>query len=162
MSWRHVFRNGFAPAMTLVGLQSLRDALERNDQRLTQGSTTTPPPLMCVQDWPVEASDPIAWSGWQGGANPECSTVGQVEAHFAHLCFEADKRLGVAECRHFLNWWDGGKPELVRANLLAEVDQEIERQAQAFENWKADRDMERAEQNPDQVAGVEPAEDMPF
>src|SRR6187397_2364540 len=55
-SWRLVWRDGFVPVISTSGLEALREALKSDDPRLTQGSTTTPPPLMCVQDWPVEAA----------------------------------------------------------------------------------------------------------
>ena len=55
-NWRSVWRDGFIPVLTTVGLEALRGALKNDDPRLTQGSTTTPPPLMSVQDWPVEAA----------------------------------------------------------------------------------------------------------
>src|SRR5918992_267026 len=79
-SWRTVWREGFAPVLSLKGLEALRDALAADDPRLTQGSTTTPPPLMCVQDWPVEAACALGFCGWQGD---ELETVGQVEEFFA-------------------------------------------------------------------------------
>ncbi len=46
-----------------------------DDPRLTQGSTTTPP-LMCVQDWPVEAACVLGFCGWQGDG---LETVAEVE-----------------------------------------------------------------------------------
>ena len=103
-SWRLVWREGFVPVLSTAGLESLRDALRGDDPRLTQGSTTTPPPLMCVQDWPVEAACALGFCGWQGD---ELETVGEVEEFFARVCFEADQRLGEpAACRWFLNWFD--------------------------------------------------------
>src|ERR1041385_7183122 len=103
-SWRLVWRDGFVPVLSTAGLEALRDALRGDDPRLTQGSTTTPPPLMCVQDWPVEAACALGFCGWQGD---ELESVGQVEEHFAKCCFEADQRLGeAAACRWFLNWFD--------------------------------------------------------
>jgi hypothetical protein len=96
---------------------------------LTQGSTTTPPPLMCVQDWPVEAADAIGYAGWQD--NPGLETVGQVEEFWARICFECDNRLGEpAACRWFLNFWDDTPRHQARAELLAEVEQEIGLRAQ--------------------------------
>ena len=118
-SWRLVWREGFAPVILTNGLQALRDALECDDLRLTQGSTTTPPPLMCVQDWPVEAACALGFCGWQG---EEFETVGEVEEFFAKLCFEADQRLGeAAACRWFLNWFDDTPRNEMRQELLAEV-----------------------------------------
>lgn len=119
-SWRLVWRDGFVPVLSTTGLMALRDALLSDDSRLTQGSTTTPPPLMCVQEWPVEAACALGFCGWQGD---ELNTVGEVEEHFAKCCFEADQRLGEpAACRWFLNWFDDTPRAEMRRELLAEVE----------------------------------------
>lgn len=119
-SWRLVFRDGFAPVLSTRGLETLAEALRTDDPRLTQGSTTTPPPLMCVQDWPCEAACPLGFCGWQGD---DLTSVGQVEEFFARACFEADQRLGEpAACRWFLNWFDNTPRDAMRAALLAEVE----------------------------------------
>lgn len=118
--WRNVWRNGFAPALSQPGLTALRDALRGDDARLTQGSTTTPPPLLCVQDWPCEGACALGFCGWQGEG---LATVGEVEEYFAKSCYEADHRLGEpAACRHFLNWFDDSPREAMRRDLLAEVE----------------------------------------
>jgi hypothetical protein len=122
-SWRLVWRDGFVPVLSTAGLEALREALRGDDPRLTQGSTTTPPPLMCVQDWPVEAACALGFCGWQGD---DLESVGQVEEFFARACFEADQRLGEpAACRWFLNWFDDTPREEMRAALLAEVEKAL-------------------------------------
>lgn len=73
-------------------LRGVLEMLKTDRPELTQGSTTTPPPLMCVQDWPVEAGDLIVWLGmWSGtlelkssdkNGNPVAS-VGTCEEWFA-------------------------------------------------------------------------------
>ena len=119
-SWRLVWRDGLVPTLSTSGLTALRDALVRDDPRLTQGSTTTPPPLMCVQDWPVEAACALGFCGWQGDG---LTTVGEVEEHFAKCCFDADTRLGApAACRWFLNWSDDTPRAEMRRELLNEVE----------------------------------------
>jgi hypothetical protein len=119
-SWRLVWRDGFVPELSTSGLLALREALLADDPRLTQGSTTTPPPLLCVQEWPVEAACALGFCGWQGD---DLCTVGQVEEHFAKCCFEADARLGEpAACRWFLNWFDDAPRAEMRRELLAEVE----------------------------------------
>jgi hypothetical protein len=119
-SWRMVWREGLAPVLSTAGLVALREALRSDDHRLTQGSTTTPPPLMCVQDWPVEAACALGFCGWQG---EDLETVGEVEEFFARACFEADERLGEpAACRWFLNWFDDTPRDQMRKLLLEEVD----------------------------------------
>jgi hypothetical protein len=118
-SWRMVWREGFAPVLSTAGLQALRQALLADDPRLLQGATTSPPPLMCVQEWPVEGCCGLGWCGWHGEG---LETVGEVEEFFARCCFEADQRLGEpAACRWFLNWFDDTPRDVMRRELLAEV-----------------------------------------
>src|SRR5579884_4022542 len=89
-SWRKVWREGVAPLLSTPGLESLQRALTNDDGRLLQGATTTPPPLQCVQDWPVEAACALGFCGWQGEG---LETVAEVEEFFARMCFEIDQRL---------------------------------------------------------------------
>ena len=118
-SWRKVWREGLEPLLTTEALQALRAALLQDDPRLIQGATTSPPPLQCVQDWPVEAACALGYCGWVGDG---LETVGEVEEFFARLCFETDCRLGEpAACRWFLNWFDETPREVMRRELLAEV-----------------------------------------
>jgi hypothetical protein len=122
-SWRKVWREGLAPQLSTAGLEALRRALLNNDPRLLQGATTTPPPLRCVHDWPVEAACVLGFCGWQGDG---LETVGEVEEFFARACFEADQRLGEpAACRWFLNWFDDTPREEMARLLLAEVSREL-------------------------------------
>jgi hypothetical protein len=118
-SWQKVWREGLAPLLSTAALESLKRALEEDDPRLQQGSTTTPPPLQCVQDWPVEAACVIGFCGWQGDG---LESVGEVEEFFARMCFEIDQRVGEpAGCRWFLNWFDETPRDQMRQQLAAEV-----------------------------------------
>ena len=118
-AWRKVWREGLAPLLSTKGLQALKRALERDDERLTQGATTTPPPMQCVLDWPVEGACVVGYSAWQGDG---LETVGEVEEFFAKVCFEADQRLGEpAAVRYFLNWFDDTPRPEMRRQLLTEV-----------------------------------------
>lgn len=124
-SWRLVWRDGFAKHMSDSALSALAKGLEADDPAILQGATTAPPPLMCVQDWPVEGADPIGYGGWKGDG---LETVGEVEEYFAKMCFNADTSLGEsAACRWFLNWWDDTDRQTVRVQMMAEVDIEIQR-----------------------------------
>jgi len=126
-SWRMVWREGFIPALPTAGLEALRDALREDDPRLAQGATTTPPPLMSVQDWPVEAACALGLCGWLGAG---LVSVGEVEEFFAKVCFEADQRLGEpAGCRWFLNWFDDTPRTEMRRLLLAEVERALANRA---------------------------------
>jgi hypothetical protein len=126
-SWRKVWREGLAPQLSNPALTALRRALLTDDARLIQGATTSPPPLQCVADWPVEAACVLGYCGWQGDGH---ETVGEVEEFFALACFEADKLLGEpAACRWFLNWFDDTPRDEARSLLLAEVNRELARRA---------------------------------
>lgn len=128
-SWRRVWRDGFVPCIGTAGLESLHSALVSDDSRITQGSTTTPPPLMCVQDWLVEAACALGYCGWQGEG---LKTVGEVEKYFHKLCFDADTRLAEpAMCRWFLNWFDDTPRDWMRRELLAECELALSQRAVA-------------------------------
>jgi hypothetical protein len=122
-AWKKAFREGFCPSLSETELIALEKALASDDRKLIQGSTTVPPPLRCVQDWPVEEACPGAYCGWKGKG---LKTIGEVEEYFALLCYDCDERLGEpAGCRHFLNWWDETpRPEAVPL-LLEEVRKEL-------------------------------------
>lgn len=119
-AWRKVFREGFAPGMNDYQLIALKTVLELDSPILAQGATTNPPPLSCNQDAGVESCCAISLCGWLGDG---LRTVGEVEEFFARACYEADKRLGEpAACRWFLNWFDDSPRDMMRQQLLAEVE----------------------------------------
>jgi hypothetical protein len=122
-SWRKVWRDGLAPQLSTAGLEALHQGLVTDDPRLLQGATRTPPPLQCVQDWPVEAACVLGYCAWQGEG---LETVAEVEEYFARACFEADQLLGEpAACRWFLNWYDDTPRNEMRRLLLAEVNRTL-------------------------------------
>jgi hypothetical protein len=122
-SWRKVWRDGAVPLLSTESLEALREGLVHDDARLIQGATTTPPPLQCVQDWPVEAACGLGYCGWQGEG---LETVAEVEEFFAKMCFEIDRNLGEpAGCRWFLNWFDETPRDEMREQLLAEVNRAL-------------------------------------
>lgn len=121
--WRAVWRKGIAPQLSMGGLQALRQALLTDDPRLLQGCTTSPTPLACVMDWPVEGACAVSLPGWLGDG---FNLVGKCEEHFAKVCFECDQVLGEpGVIRHFLNWFDNSPREEMRRELLFEVDWEL-------------------------------------
>jgi hypothetical protein len=117
--WRKVWRDAVAPLLSTPALEALKAALESDDARLIQGATSEPPPLGCVQDWPVTGACALGYCGWRGDG---LQTVGEVEEFFARLCFEIDQRLGeAAGCRWFLNWFDETPRDEMIRELLPEV-----------------------------------------
>lgn len=117
--WRIIWRRGIVPLLSLAGLKALENALVEDDPRLLQGATTTPPPLQCVEDWPVEGACGLGFCGWQGEG---LETVKDVEEFFARICYQIDQAIGEpAACRHFLNWFDDVPREELRRLMLPEV-----------------------------------------
>lgn len=109
---REVLRAGLLPQWDAAIVAATLEAIEKDDPRLVQGSTCTPPPLMCVQDWPVEAVDILGIGALVSG---QVRNVAEAEEVFARSCFEIDKRMGeAAACRWLLNWWDSApRPEVL-------------------------------------------------
>jgi hypothetical protein len=131
-TWRKVWRDGVAPNLTTLGLEALQRALRDDDERLLQGATISPPPLLCLQDWPVEAACPIGFCGWQGDG---LHTVDEVEEYFARVCFEVNQVLGEpAAIGYFLNWFDEEPRSHVRGELMHEVSRTLaQRRNEEFE-----------------------------
>jgi len=122
-SWRMAWREGFAPVLSTKGLESLWHALRNDDARLTQGSTTTPPPMLSMAACPCDGADAIGWCGWRG---EQLETVGEVEEFFSRICYEADLRLGEpAASRWFLNWFDDTPRDELRRELLGEIERTL-------------------------------------
>lgn len=118
-SWRHTFRDGFAPQLSTAGLEALKAALENDDQSLIQTGTTQPPPVVSFKDASVEGACAVAYCFWKGDG---LTTVGQVEEAFANACYQADCALGEPTgCRRFLNRFDDEPRERFFPKLLEEV-----------------------------------------
>ena len=120
-NWREIWRNGVAPSLSTAGLKALRKALAKNDPRLLQGETTSPPPENV--EWPCAGGCPIAFAAWQGDG---LLTVGDIELAFAKTCHAADELLGgPAAVGCFVNYWDESPRKQVVRELLAEVRLEL-------------------------------------
>lgn len=122
-SWRYVWRNGFLSSLDgfggVDGLAALVAAMEADSDELIHNATTCPPPLLCVQDWPIEATDGIGYILWK---SLDLATVGDVVDGFSNWCMEADMLLGEpGACRWFLNFWDDNIPQFTYPLFLAEL-----------------------------------------
>ncbi len=120
-AWRRVWRvvGELAP---LDGLWALLDALEKDDPKLLQGCTTSPPPMQSARDWPVEGACLIGWLYWTDAVN----TVGEVEECFAKMCFEVDQKIGEpAGVRFLLNFYDDTPRDQMWRLLIPEVRRSI-------------------------------------
>src|SRR5438094_9766 len=117
--WRKVWRDGVAPQLSTAGLEALRLALLRDDGRLVQGMTCSPPAMQALSDLPIEACCAIGYCGWQGDG---LNRVGTLEDFFQRICDGVDEVMGErAACRFFLNWFDDTPRAEMRRQLLAEV-----------------------------------------
>lgn len=156
-SWRHVWREGFAKVLSDKAVLALHYMAKTDDSRLIQGATTSPPPLMCVQDWPCEAGCLIAVGGWMGES---VTTVGEVELYFARMCYDADQVLGEpAACRWLLNWFDDTPRGQLLPELTLEMELEINRRKHVLNASDTDAfERTRAEVHGRIAAGRRPAE----
>lgn len=119
--WQRVWRFGIAPLLTPDGLAALRSALETDDPRLIQGSTTEPMPIPLFADEPVEGACAVAFSLWRGNA---AKRVGALHRAFRSLCASADDLLDEPLATLvFLNWFDETPRTKMRGELLAELDE---------------------------------------
>jgi hypothetical protein len=118
--WQRVWRRGLAPQLGRSALLALRQSLIRDDARLVQGRTMTPPPGIGLDDARVEGACALGWAGWQGEGR---GTVAELERYFERVCRAADEALGEpGACRHFLDWFDTTPRLVMRRLLLAEVE----------------------------------------
>ena len=130
-NWRESWRKGFAPVISTAGLESLRAGLIDDDERLLQGTTTSPPRLAAVPDWPCEGACGVGYAAWQGDG---AATVREVDEAFAKYCFAADEAMGeIAGCRWFLNFFDDAPRDEARRELLPEVEAELRRRGELVE-----------------------------
>lgn len=127
-AWQKTWREGFAPQLDMAQLSTLREALVNNDPRLIQGTTTSPPAMMCVQDWPTEAACALGLCAAKLFGGLGTAKIRDVEEQFALMCASADVRLNeAAACRYFLNFFDQTPRDRMRGLLLAEIDLELHR-----------------------------------
>ena len=122
--WRRVWREGLAPHLSQTGLLALKSALLRDDARLLQGATCSPPLLDVMRDRAIEGACALGYCGWQGEGLRQ---VGQLEAYFHRLCEVADAAFHEpAACRFFFNWYDDAPRADMRRELLAEVTRSLQ------------------------------------
>lgn len=114
---------GLSQALSLEGLESLARALRTNDERLIQGQTTLPEPLLSLQERRCEGACAIGLAGWWGD---ELDTVGEVELFFSRTCWESDKLTGEeGDARNFTYWFDHADRKVMLATLLPLVEAAI-------------------------------------
>ncbi len=125
-SWRIVWRKGILPQLTRKNLEFLQAGLLADDPRILQGATTSPVPMECVRDWPVEAACLIGYCAVVDHDGFGSAIVKDVEEQFARICFAANCTLGEpAAIRWFLNWADDTPRDEMRREMLAEVNRAL-------------------------------------
>lgn len=123
-----VLREGVLPQYPTEALERTLELLRADDPKWIQGATTTPPPLQCVEDWPVEGCCFITLMAWMAEFHGDTPTVKEAEERFARVCHYTDVAVNeLAGCRWFLNWHDETPRDEVRATLIRELDAEIHR-----------------------------------
>lgn len=122
--WRKVWRAGYAPELSLAALQCLRTGLESDDPALLQRQTTQPRIGFEVMDVAMEGADALCYGPWRAN---EVVTVADAERVWAALCRAADGRCGgPGACRGFLGWYDVTPRDVMRRELLSEVELAIQ------------------------------------
>lgn len=123
--WRNVWRRGIAPQLPLAGLRALLTALVEDDPRLVQALTCVPTPLSINADRPIERACAVCFAGWNNGIG----NVGDLTEFFDETCSTADSQFDEpAKCRYFLNWFDDTPREIMRRELIPEVELAIKAQ----------------------------------
>lgn len=111
--WREVWLT-IAPHLTLAALREIRAGLERDDERIMQGMTCSPPLYAIHGRLPIAATCPILFGIWQSGG---CAFVSEAQDQFERL-----KDLAGDDMRYLLNWIDDTDRSEMREMLIAEVD----------------------------------------
>ncbi len=122
-TWQMVWRQGIAPHLRDAGLLALRAALAADDKALIQNATTFPPPLKQLENEPAEK---VCALGLALRADHGLYTVGDVLDAFAVLVEVVDETLGEpAAIRYWLSWYDSADRDVMRRELLAEVNRTL-------------------------------------
>lgn len=120
--WRIVWRDGIAPNLPVDGLRALLKALVEDDKALVQGRMCSPPVYKGFENQLIVAACAISYPGWCSGMR----TVGELEKFIGKICDAADKKFEEpAACRYFINWFDSSPREVMRRELIPEVQLEI-------------------------------------
>ena len=125
-AWQKTWREGIQPQLGTKALASLYQALVGDDQRLIQGTTIKPVPILrtAEENDPVEACCPVAWCGWMGEG---LEVVKDLETWFASVINVTNKILGPFAAGIFFGFWDYGPRDTCRRLLLSEVEEELAR-----------------------------------
>jgi hypothetical protein len=120
-AWRKIWREGVVPQLSTEGLQSLLDALRRDDCRIITGSTTIPPAFSAASNLPIEQCDPVIFAMLDGHSPYSC-TVGLMDEAFARLAIRCSELCGFPRAiGTFLCWVDEQDRETWRMELMREV-----------------------------------------
>lgn len=133
-SWRIILWEGLFPQLSTEVLYGLKDALEEpltsTRGRLVHGVTTLPEFHCRDLDKPCQSGCLIAYCGLL----EEYTTVFEVNDYFCQILRGITERLPQSDYQDLLDFWDR-TPTQARREILAEVQQEIERRDEA--EWDA-------------------------
>lgn len=117
--WRQVWRDGLAPQLPLAGLRALLVALREDDPRLIQGVSYQPPASFSRGDEAVSGACAICFAGWRNGIG----TVDEICDFFTEICEVSDaKYQEPVLSRYFINWFDATPREVMRREMIPEVE----------------------------------------
>ena len=115
--WKRAWRTAIAPNLTARGLEALRVALVNDDRRLIQGRAALPGPGR--PDAVCEAGCAVAFAFWIGHG---LRTVGEVEFYVWTV-----RGADVNKVTDFMNWFDVTKRDVMRRELLVELERVLNR-----------------------------------
>ena len=129
LTWVEVWRDFLCPQLNDAGLRELREALARDAATLITGASLYPPDIQGCRDWPVESACPLGYALWHGSDDPPI--VGVLCRRFTEAVIRCDEMAGQAVAFIFLRWVDNTPRDLMRAQLIEEVDRELLRREDA-------------------------------
>jgi hypothetical protein len=116
--WRKIWRTAIAKRLGTDALRVLQTALLKDDPRLIQGGTCSPPPMDQFRDCTICGGCIIGFAGWQ---TLGLQTVGEVHDYFHRVCDECGTEDDPHAVRYFLNWADDAPRREMRREMLAEI-----------------------------------------
>jgi hypothetical protein len=142
-SWKEAWRFGIGPALSVAGLEALRNALAEDDRRLMQGQFVYPPvrpmrrrtngAFSFSRGRQVTGGCAVILAGWLGDGITDAR---ELHDYFETVCLSADLALAdghgmrleqgkTGPSFHFIEWFDNTPRARMRVELLPEVEREL-------------------------------------
>lgn len=124
--WRQCWRLGFAPHLPTKGLEALAKALREDDPALIQGESVRPNVPFDGTPKRATGACAVAYCAWSRTTR-RGDMILELEQKFADICARVDNSFEyLPSTRRFLNWYDRTPRDEMRAELLPEVEMELE------------------------------------